>query len=841
MAYMAQPLMDAKPIVQEAGIDDPVRLIAPLELYVAPPELDGSRGDHRLPAEWCTISARTDKEAVWCWLHSSVRTSGGYEGGKHAAEQLMNWACFVRGKALSSLGNSDFLAFADFVSKPSSDLCGAPGTRRTDPRWRPFTRPLAPRSRRTLLARLHGLAVWLQAVRYANLRWLCTRQELHEGLQGVAIQAVMDRKGVKPAMAQDEWHWVCRALDMFEGSGFHGDRRLLIYLLYFGQLTVAEIARLQVSDLCPPTSDCQLWRLRVPSRRPDRVQIYALPPLSAALDRWIDPSDGIDETGWGDVDDGSPLLFPMGAGIYGKVDAVIARAADLAKREAPEVASRLRCLHSDALRRGALLINLPGSWLWRFVASALDPSTWTFVYLYDERLRGLTRMELRQGLLALQPLWANVAVPQQRKRPDESRRTTQGQDQLRMPALQAGELAFRFGTGRRSLRPLLTDLSYGRSYNPAMVIYRCIDRHIRKHVLGGRYMSAMPLIVRADPGYIAASIETDSRARLLWAFVLWCFTLEPTILRRRWMGPTSRSDEAIGLELASHYEPAEGLPRVFKVNRGLWDWTCMHHSSQVMLSLWTSAVEAAEKMAQSGDVKWGPGTVRCSKMPVSGYHTASEGTELRIGRSADIRLSAADRQSKPQRVHAARQASKERAASIAKSCAGHCLTFDGEWKVMQATLPSLGGDPCMAVRRRRLPGVPTRPAFWLFPQAGGGVVARLCDVPLEVRATTWFEAIELLRAATRQRLRAGFPLPPRTRGPTVVPTQSRDDILLSRQLAALATRSGFWRDGEQIVRAWRMNRMHAVERLGLVAATLAGRDAGDGAQPDCPVGYRRLP
>ncbi|RYE57335.1 MAG: integrase, partial [Hyphomicrobiales bacterium] len=62
--------------------------VVPLEQFLVPAEVDGSRGTFRGPVETCTLSARNDYEAVNAWLsmHESTATQRAY---RKEAERLI--------------------------------------------------------------------------------------------------------------------------------------------------------------------------------------------------------------------------------------------------------------------------------------------------------------------------------------------------------------------------------------------------------------------------------------------------------------------------------------------------------------------------------------------------------------------------------------------------------------------------------------------------------------------------------------------------------------------------------------------------------------------------------
>lgn len=113
------------------------------------------------------IDARTDLEAVGVWLDQKATNPNTRELYQAQAERLLLWASIERGKALSDLTVEDYQEFEKFLAnpKPKKRWVG-PRRPRQSPDWRPFTGPLAPDSRRTVMTVLNSLLNFLVAARY---------------------------------------------------------------------------------------------------------------------------------------------------------------------------------------------------------------------------------------------------------------------------------------------------------------------------------------------------------------------------------------------------------------------------------------------------------------------------------------------------------------------------------------------------------------------------------------------------------------------------------------------------------------------------------------------------
>ena len=122
-----------------SGISVPEVHIAPLDRIKVPPELDGHTCSSRWP-HLNSIETKTDVEAVKRWLHKYEGSPITLRSYRQAAERLLNWAVAERHKPLSSLDDSDLIAFEEFIANPQPRerwIC-VRGTARSDPNWTPM-------------------------------------------------------------------------------------------------------------------------------------------------------------------------------------------------------------------------------------------------------------------------------------------------------------------------------------------------------------------------------------------------------------------------------------------------------------------------------------------------------------------------------------------------------------------------------------------------------------------------------------------------------------------------------------------------------------------------------
>ena len=171
----------------------PATDIRPLEKFIVPAELDGTRGLYRRPQAQCLLKATNDYQAILAWLRSKHgltpdqkaqlkarrrQRDTGVEQGldwlqalsntqrayRKEAERFLLWAITHKGKALSSMSNEDCIEYRDFLAdpQPRSRWCGDRGRERWSPLWRPFEGPLSASAQRhavTILKNLYGFLV----------------------------------------------------------------------------------------------------------------------------------------------------------------------------------------------------------------------------------------------------------------------------------------------------------------------------------------------------------------------------------------------------------------------------------------------------------------------------------------------------------------------------------------------------------------------------------------------------------------------------------------------------------------------------------------------------------
>lgn len=305
--------------------------IATLERFIAPSGLDGINGANRLARGRKSIDADTDVEAVRAWLSSVTDVSDvTVKIYRSAAEKLLNWSSFSRGKALSSLDDADLQAFIEFLAAPHPALDWICRTRvsRDSPDWRPFAGPLSLASIRQVISATSSLFSWLSVVGYASMPSIDGNRLVRDGVAMHGLTANISAVGVSRTLSREAWAWVKEVL--IAGVDFR--TRLAIELMYFANLKAEEIRKLRLADCVAPSSDCVAWRLQVDSMTNCLRCVYALPPLGKSLSQLFETHSAPPNTSLltQEIRQRSELLFDSGNWISHSIRRTLRRSADLA-------------------------------------------------------------------------------------------------------------------------------------------------------------------------------------------------------------------------------------------------------------------------------------------------------------------------------------------------------------------------------------------------------------------------------------------------------------------------------------------------------------------------------
>ncbi|MFT7773340.1 hypothetical protein [Roseateles sp.] len=310
--------------------------ITTLERFIAPPGLNGSHGSNRLDRGRKSTEADNDVDAVIAWLSSLTDASDAtISSYRSAAEKLLNWSCFSRGKALSSLDDADLQAFVEFLAapRPALDWICKSGESRDSQDWRPFTGPLSMASVRLVVAAAAVLFKWMGVTGYASMPPIADSRLVRSGLATQGLAANISARGTPRTLSREAWTWVMEVLI----AGVEPTSRLAIELMYFANLKVEEIRQLRLADCVAPSSDSVAWRLQLESMTNCLQCVYVLPPLGKSLSELFAAHSAQPSTTLSALEmrQGSELLFGGGGRdrIAGAVRSVLRRAADLAEAD----------------------------------------------------------------------------------------------------------------------------------------------------------------------------------------------------------------------------------------------------------------------------------------------------------------------------------------------------------------------------------------------------------------------------------------------------------------------------------------------------------------------------
>lgn len=107
-----------------------------------PVSLQGGNGEYR--GELSNgYGAENDIEAVHHWLKLiELKSANTLDSYRRAVERLFLWAVMVKRKPLSSLSQSDFVDYANFLRDPPADWCNKNPAMRASKDWRPLRGPM---------------------------------------------------------------------------------------------------------------------------------------------------------------------------------------------------------------------------------------------------------------------------------------------------------------------------------------------------------------------------------------------------------------------------------------------------------------------------------------------------------------------------------------------------------------------------------------------------------------------------------------------------------------------------------------------------------------------------
>lgn len=248
--------------------------IRPLEKLLVPAELDGSRGQYRMPQDKCLINAGNDYAAILSWLATkngprpqqarrrrmngtaaelgapqqdegralSLRLSNTQRAYRKEAERFLLWALFERDKAFSSLNEADCVAYRAFLAdpQPRERWCAARSRERWSPAWRPFVGALSPAAQRQAMVILNNLYEYLIRKNY---------------IFGNPWADVAKPVGTEPKLHSErsftfeQWRFIEHRLSTLVDTPYHRRLKVALHLLYATGLRISEAVTAQAGDL----------------------------------------------------------------------------------------------------------------------------------------------------------------------------------------------------------------------------------------------------------------------------------------------------------------------------------------------------------------------------------------------------------------------------------------------------------------------------------------------------------------------------------------------------------------------------------------------------------------
>lgn len=757
--------------------------IATLERFRAPIGLCGRTGTHRGKRQFCAIDADDDAKAASEWLADSMNSDGTYLAARSAIEKLLNWAVFERGVAVSSLERDDITAFVDFLGNPwpSSRWVSPRGVRRHDPRWRPFQGAQSERSIVTILSHCRACFNWLRVKGYASLRLLSDAASLRHREIDQDDFAGHDGRTASRPLRREDWAWVEAQLADDEDCTSL-EERLALELQFFGGFKLRQMHDLLVEHCIPPTPEIPTWRIHLPCPRLGRTWVFALPPLARTLDHWFGGTLALHRS---QFDIGEPVFANLKTSVRG-VRRLLERAAARAAAHG-SLASAARLERGSSVSLRTTFEHIAGD-SFAFLAglSANAALRSTSVAEYARRIE-LTSANLEAAWSDLAPFWAGYP-------------TSPDYEVARNRALESLPEARPIPNFKQMLERVAR-YRLDRPTPPPTAAYRSLDRYLRSHVAPRSNARLARWISEGDPLAIGAEVAASGRAQAAWAYLLWIFTIEPSVQKRRFRMPGSVPAEGNRSVMLNGDALAEAC--VLKRGEAKAILGSPKRLGDAMLQVWRAALQAAREMAAGRLVHWGPGLLRCDPHGL-------RPDELHLQERPRQLLLPAPCRSKDERRRLQSEHAKVQLQLLARTFQGPCLTFDGaDWTVREA--PELRSPVSVEYfERARLLGVKGCPRVVLH-QGVGIWTARLVDMALQVVASSKHVCFSLLRDATRKVVLA-FP----DHWNPVASVESADVLrrvtLLERSRRSDARhrvrRNKFWEAGPSLIAA-----LHEVKRI----------------------------
>lgn len=324
----------------------PVTAIVPLERFLLPPELDGSRGAHRNLVK-NNSRANNDREAIEFWLadYENPNTRQRY---RTEAERLLLWAIFAKRKALSSLDTDDA---RDYINgflidpQPASQWVMTGTAHRGDLGWRPFRGPLSVKSRHDALSALKKFfgelvdAQYLDHNAFAKVRVFTG--STHDAAGNERRVAAKSRLRIERGLTADAWRFAMRVLDAMPDTAAATRMRFVLSFAYSTGLRRAELCGAFTDDVQERYAGPELGTIRLLRVVGKRAKERFVPLVPAVLTLM---GDYLESRGLPRDPLACPAATPLIPALLSNAEiGKIQRAAKASKTDpAPELAARSR-------------------------------------------------------------------------------------------------------------------------------------------------------------------------------------------------------------------------------------------------------------------------------------------------------------------------------------------------------------------------------------------------------------------------------------------------------------------------------------------------------------------
>lgn len=282
--------------------------------------------------------------------------------------------------------------------------------------------------------------------------------------------------------------------------------------------------------------------------------------------------------------------------------------------------------------------------------------------------------------------------------------------------------------------------------SPRTVVFRAIDRYLRRHVLRGQKWITR-LVMHADAQYIAYQIASKPDAFLAWTYLLWLMAI-------------FQSSSLRALRERDAYQAYQRGIRVVGCNmyKGPFvdvrtvEWLEYHAAETSLLAIWRSLHQAVISMSLNEDPRWGP-DIACGsgRFQWIGLQQTNGTKEFAAIQCMGARFSYAVRPPKPhQHLHQTGNSRKQGVELQSLTPRGLVKLPGGDWEAGSLTPATQEDLPYL--KAHRLLHVDDPLHFIVVHSTGvdGFFAARLVEFGLEGRGADTRSAIQCLRIAVRQ-------------------------------------------------------------------------------------------